>query len=270
MWRYVIFTLFVGFPALGALGQNLDLCHLAEGTDSSLGVTGSVTPLSILGQVVVKAGWQLTDFTLVPVPNLNGAYAQVCVGQPSCNCIFYDPKFISTNSASDADAYKAYFVLAHEAGHIIKPAKGKPKADREAAADDWAGWALEKINAPVEQVMAGVDMVADSEGDSADYHGRCRRRMDALSGYNRGAIEDGKPQYQSCMDCYPTLYRGLYLAEDISKGAAISVNMVATCGSDTTFDQPREFNQDLRGSCAISDIKNGTQLTWYNVGLCSQ
>ncbi len=169
MRQSLILALFFGiyFHALSA--QTIDLCYLAEGTGAYASHPVE-TPLSILDAVVVQAGWTLDQFELVPTkdPNVSGnALAEVC-REPLCNCIFYDPAFLSTSPSSSFASWTAYYVLAHEAGHIIMPETGQTRIKKEAAADDWAGWALERLHAPIDAVLAGVDHIAASEDPTTE------------------------------------------------------------------------------------------------------
>jgi hypothetical protein len=271
MWKLLVLAALLIVSPSSLPAQIVNLCHLA-GESGAYGAHHVETPLAILGKVVVEAGWQLDEFQLVPTkdPQVSGnALAEVC-REPLCNCIFYDPAFLSTSPSASADSWVAYYVLAHEAGHIIKPATGKTRLQKEAAADDWAGWAMERINAPIDAVLKGVDFVATSEDQTTDYKGRCQRRMDALAGYNRALALDGKPQLQACNSCSVVSSLVLYLTVDALKGAAIHAGMVANCGSAKTQDLPTDFNRDLRGACLLSDKKAGTVLTWDNVGVCSR
>jgi len=266
--------LLLALPA--CLGAQQDLCDKVP-DDSMLTARDPVTPLSILTQVLQEVGLTLSSYRLIPVsgagPVQNNASAKVCT-QPACNCIFYDPAFIGVSPASREQDWNAVFVLAHETAHHVlqhllqgSPAYNLPRRQKEAQADNWAGWALERLGASVDAVMAGADYIATSERDTENYYGRCHRRMDALEGYNRGRRKDGKPLYQACGECFPALSRGLYLVRDAGPGALRS-EMVTYCGQVETPDLPARFDSDLRGGCLIQGTKAGALLTWHNVGLC--
>jgi hypothetical protein len=296
MRRYLVFALlFAGFGlTLPAHSQMIDLCDLANGS-GALGAHSVQTPLSILADVIGRAGFQLDDFTRVQTKDervRGNALTETC-REPACNCIFYDPAYLPTDPSATTEHWSANFVLAHEAGHIIKAMAFLPRKKREAAADDWAGWALamQRPPIPIEAVMAGVDHVANSENsvnpeeDTDNYYGRSHRRMDALGGYNRALVENQsvKPEdapqpcgwdgtKQSVADGFAVSFAapllGLYLKTDGAAGTPLKLEMVASCGSKTPPDVPTDFNRDLRGTCLLSSQKVGTQLTWDLVGLC--
>jgi hypothetical protein len=260
-----------------ALAQQDQLCDRVP-VDTMLTAREIRTPLAILDQVLQESGLDQSRFRLVAIsgasPVSNNAAAQVCT-EPRCNCIFYDPQFIGTAPQGRAEDWNSVFVLAHETGHHINqhllrgsPAFDLPRPRKEAQADEWAGWALERLHAPVDAVMAAVDYIASSETDTENYYGRCHRRMDALRGYNRGAAQDGKAQYQTCLSCYPALSQGLYLTQNGRAGSTVTANMVAFCGSTPASDQPTDFAAHLRGACLVSTASRGTLLTWQNTGLC--
>lgn len=250
-----------------------DRIHSEEG----LSAREAVTPIAVLGKLVAKAGWKEADFRLIPIPGpgpvQRNATSVVCE-TPRCNCIFYDPTFIVTSPPVKADEWNAVFILAHEAAHHIRqhllPGSTQyslPRFDKEAEADHWAGWALEKLHAPVDAVLAAADYISSSEVDTVNYYGRCHRRMDALSGYNEGAAEDGAPIAVPCLQCYAAKSAGLYLRQDLPAGP-LTANAVARCGTGPVPDQPSDFTTHLRGGCLISPAKAGTLLTWSNTGLC--
>ena len=168
--------------------------------------------------------------------------------------------------------------LADESAHRIRQhlLKGSatyklPDRDKEAEADNWAGWALEQLNAPVDAVMRAADYIAgpNSENDTNSYYGRCHRRLDALDGYNRAARQDGKPEYPHCLDCFASLSEGLYLVREAPRGP-LDASRVANCGGAPAPGQPLDFAKHLRGGCLVSSMAAGTLLTWRNVGLCDK
>ena len=273
---------FVVMMAPASMGQTISesLCNLAL----QLGplparTTEAESPLMILQKVVNLTDYRVSSFKLIAVADdprvRNNAKAQPCP-MPKGNYIFYDPAFISATPSSSKNGASAYYVLAHETGHFIKDTF-KPEIpwdEKEALADAWAGWAMEKLGFfTVWDVMVGVDYISegavDREIDTPYYHSRCHRRMDALEGFNKGAKGDEKLTYDSCLDCFPVSESGLYLGADIPAGTPLNQTLVHRCGrGNTSTDLPTDFSLDVRGACAVTRLTKGTELTWYNIGLC--
>jgi hypothetical protein len=293
----VLILLFAGSCLPLPAQQFIDFCNLHSGS-GALAAHSVQTPLTILNDILDDVGLEPHDITLEPLdakdnPLVKGnAYAEPCPGPPSCKCIFYDPGYLPISPSPSADNWSAYAVLAHETGHFIKADPFAHRFDIEAAADNWAGFALGKLHAPVEAVMAGIDHVANSENsenpeeDTDFYFGRSHRRMDALSGYTRALGRQGVQDQDQPKPCgydflqkkveggfavsFAAPWLGLYLKTDSAAGTPLKPEIVASCGSKPPPDVPTDFNRDLRGSCLLSRQKAGTQLTWDLVGLCKQ
>lgn len=253
---------------------DLKLCPLLDEGNGPAAATENFSPPVILELLAKKAGLKAEDFHLVAwsLPPVQGnAYAQYCAKQ-RWNCVFYDPAFVPSGPSSSDEAWFARFVFAHEVGHHMRNSflgPAKPRPDKEADADEWAGWAMARIGAPIEQVMAALDRLNPSDFATDKYYGRCHRRMDALRGYNNAARDDGKPTYESCMDCYPVSTAGLYLARDVSAGTPFTADMAQSCGSGSAGpDRPLSFKDHLAGGCLATDSPRGSLLTWDSVRLC--
>jgi hypothetical protein len=277
-WLVLIFAM--SLAATSATGQSyVYLCDKVV-TVGALGAHAPESPLAILKDVVGKAGFRVSDFELVATndPRVKGnALAEPC-GQPPRKYIFYDPAFISITPGSSDSGSNATYVLAHEAGHHIKntfvPNMTDP--EREALADEWAGWAMERLGYSVKSVMDGVDYITqgqpDREVDTEHYHSRCHRRMDALKGFDDAATDEGNPTFEACLECIPvatTSEMELYATTDFSPGTRLQPRSVQLCGrGGLSSDRPTDFARDIKGSCAVSAVKKGEVVTWYNIGLC--
>jgi hypothetical protein len=270
----VLFLLVLLCGCVSAQETGLDLCSLLDSGNGAVSATENFSPPAIVELLVSEAGLEAEDFHLVPYgkpPVKGNAFAQYC-GKPRWNCIFYDPAFVPSGPSSSDDVWFARFVFAHEVGHHLKnhflgPSKLRP--DKEAEADEWAGWAMEKIGAPIEKVMAAIDRLQPSDIATDKYYGRCHRRMDALRGYNSAARGDGKPVYASCMECYPASTAGLYLTRAARAGSPFSADLVQACGSGTAgADRPFSYKDHLAGGCLSADTPKGSLLTWDGIQLC--
>jgi hypothetical protein len=251
-----------------------DLCSLIDDGNRPVAAKQDISPPAILSLLASKAGLKGDDFHLIAwsqPPVKGNAFAQYCAKQ-RWNSIFYDPSFVPTTTASSDDVWFARFVFAHEVGHHVKNHfRGPPKLrpDKEAEADEWAGWALEKIGAPVDALMAAVDRLQPSDIATDKYYSRCHRRTDALLGYNNAARDDGKLVYETCLECYPASAAGLYLTRDLAIGSRFSADSVRVCGSKGDGpDRPRNYLSGLEGGCLATNGRRGSLLTWDNVALC--
>lgn len=253
--------------------EGLDLCPKPEQLGGALGVAGSSFPPEIVGLIADKVGLSLTDFRLVPTPGLGeNAYAQYCAVL-KWNAIFYDPAFIKSTPGASDSVWLAHFIFAHEVGHHIKnhftTKRSEPRFDREAEADEWAGWVMYRIGAPIDKILAAIDKLNPSEAATVHYNGRCRRRMLVLRGYNRGARSEGKPTYDECLDCFAVSARGLVVKRSLQAGTRLDTEMLQSCGNQTSeSDLPLNFQDHVAGGCLIGRLDRGTLLKWEHFGLC--
>lgn len=252
-----------------------DFCGLLDMGNGPASAKDDLSPPAILSLLVSKAGLKADDFHLIAwslAPVKGNAYAQYCAKQ-RWNSIFYDPAFVPTaTAASDDDAWFARFVFAHEVGHHIKnhflgPPKLRP--DKEAEADEWAGWAMARIGAPIDRILAAIDRLQQADFATDKYYSRCHRRMDALKGFNAASRDEGKPTYEACLECYAASAPGLYLTRDVRARTPFTADLVRACGAARAgTDRPLTYGKDLAGGCVSADTRGSTLVTWDNVTLC--
>lgn len=102
--------------------------------------------------------------------------------------ILYNPSFLDALIRTTRTDWSAVAILAHEighhlAGHTLRPGEGNP--DWELEADEWAGFALARMNATREQAIAA--MLSVPEFDTSTHPGRARRTNALLTGWGSGA-----------------------------------------------------------------------------------
>ena len=110
--------------------------------------------------------------------------------------ILYNPDFINQINRLTRDKWATLALLAHEVGHhlnghTIRNTGSRP--DLELEADEFAGFVLYKLGAPLEKAQEVMKYIAKKE-TSSSHPGRQRRMLAIETGWNRasGLEQTGK------------------------------------------------------------------------------
>ena len=143
-------------------------------------------------------------FVLQPCSNINNAVAASYKG---IRYIFYDRDFMfSINSGNN---WGNLFILAHEVGHhinghsldlvlyaaeVVEPKTLVNKRQQELEADEFAGFVLAKLGAPLSAVNKVISKSSNNSDDSYSTHPSRNKRLNAVSrGYNKASSTNSKP-----------------------------------------------------------------------------
>jgi hypothetical protein len=265
-------------------GDDDDLCPLVQASTgralgarvgTALGFRPAARPPQVVQDLEDYTGLPPNFYVLWPTQDARvreNAASQFCEGQPY---IFYDDAFFGSIPASEGGKdWTKYFIFAHETGHhqlnhFAGPAK--ERRQKELEADEWAGYALERMNIPISALILAVDYIQPSYQDTDKYPGRCKRRQAALDGFNRAARQTGSKVWLYCECWVVPLEKALYARQHINAQAPVTNDRVLACGNaiDAT-DHPTAFDRDIAGFCAEKALDVGEMLTWNNVGVCAR
>lgn len=109
--------------------------------------------------------------------------------------IYYNPAFISWLNTTTNDKWAAIALLAHEIGHHLNghtSGKSSHRLQREAEADEFAGFILARLGASLGQAQLVMNYIAKSE--KSETHPARKDRIAAITtGWNRGRVAEEPP-----------------------------------------------------------------------------
>jgi hypothetical protein len=100
--------------------------------------------------------------------------------------IVYNPEFVNSVNAMTKDKWASIFILAHEVGHHVEGhtlTRAKDKLDIELQADQFAGFALCKMGATLEQAQIAMHFISNVAA-SKTHPGREARLAAIEKGWN--------------------------------------------------------------------------------------
>jgi hypothetical protein len=110
-------------------------------------------------------------------------------GRGYVRLLLYNPRFMAQLTSAAGTDWAAYFVLAHEVGHhvqghtvLIREGSTPPK---ELQADEWAGFALARLNASLDEATLAIRLISDEQGSSS-HPPRGQRLVAIERGWRRG------------------------------------------------------------------------------------
>ena len=105
--------------------------------------------------------------------------------------ILYNPEFVNNVNAIARDKWASIFILAHEVGHHLEGhtlADLKSRPEIELQADQFAGFALCKMGATLEQAQLAMRFIADVEA-SKTHPGRADRLAAIEKGWDKAEAQ---------------------------------------------------------------------------------
>jgi hypothetical protein len=160
-----------GFPALSAR-ENLTPQEMVDGILTSSGLRRtSGTPE------------QITAIATSDYEVHGNAEAKIC--DDGKEYVFYDPDYFASLGRGYGTPWAQYFLMAHEIGHHLHNHVLNGVGDAlelEANADRFAAFALARMGASQQDLIAAVDSIAD-ENDLVHHPGRVKREAAVRDGY---------------------------------------------------------------------------------------
>lgn len=146
---------------------------------------------------IINASGLAKNFALISCDNINNALAVSYKGE---RFIIYDKKFMSLISSKTND-WSNLTILAHEVGHhlnghsidlsmakIVEPKSLAEKRRQELEADEFAGFVMAKLGAPLNSVISSISLITTDEDDTYSTHPKRSKRLASLkSGYYKGS-----------------------------------------------------------------------------------
>lgn len=140
-------------------------------------------------------------FILQPCDNINNAVATSYKG---IRYILYDRDFMS--SLNSGDNWENLFILAHEVGHhinghsldlvlyvteVVEPETLANQRKQELEADEFAGFIMARLDAPLNEVLAAISSISDDRDDTYSTHPSIDKRVNAIKeGYKRAGYRE--------------------------------------------------------------------------------
>lgn len=145
---------------------------------------------------IIDASGLAKNFALIPCDNISNAVAVSYKGE---RYIIYDKKFMSLISSRTND-WSNLTILAHEVGHhlnghsidlsmakIVEPKSLAEKRKQELEADEFAGFIMAKLGAPLSSVLSSISLITTDDDDTYSTHPKRSKRLQRLSvGFNKG------------------------------------------------------------------------------------
>jgi len=141
-----------------------------------------------LDKIMYAAGLS-KNFALIPCDNINNAAALSFKG---VRYIFYNKEFMSLIT-SNANNWSNITILAHEVGHhlnghsldismakIIEPKSLLIKRKQELEADEFAGFIMSKLGAPINEIQDAISVISSDKDDTYSTHPSKFKRLNAI------------------------------------------------------------------------------------------
>ncbi len=192
MKKLILLLLIVPLMSVGQTKEELELCFFAQTNSFSSDNEAENALDRILGVIGASK-----NFVLTPCSEINNALATSYKG---VRYILYDKAFMRLINSRTND-WSSLTILAHEVGHHINGhaldltmyaggvVEAKPLAARrkqELEADEFAGFIMAKLGAPLNQVESGVALFSSDKDDTYSTHPSKSKRLNAVrKGYNK-------------------------------------------------------------------------------------
>ena len=161
---------------IDAASTSTDLPFFTSSADAERIVAGIMDAIGIEGNFKIK---------VAHVPNVEAAIRH------HERYILYNPEFVNNVNAVARDKWASIFILAHEVGHHLEGhtlADVKSRPDIELQADQFAGFALCKMGATLEQVQLAMHFIAEVEA-SKTHPGRADRLAAIEKGWDKAEAQ---------------------------------------------------------------------------------
>ena len=192
--RKLLFLLFIPFVTFGQSTDGVDICLALQSNNFTTDAEAERALTRIM-----NASGLAKNFALIHCDNISNAVAVSYRGE---RYIIYDKKFMSLISSRTND-WSNLTILAHEVGHhlnghsidlsmakIVEPKSLAEKRKQELEADEFAGFIMAKLGAPLSSVLSSISLITTDDDDTFSTHPKRSRRLERLkSGYSKGQFE---------------------------------------------------------------------------------
>jgi len=190
MKKLLLFLFFVTTISFSQTKESIELCMIAQSTAFSSSIEAENALQRILNTVGLKK-----NFVLSPCSEISNAIA---VSYKGVRYILYDNDFLNQLDYSSNDWF-GITVLAHEVGHhvnghsvdivlalgdVVESKSLDKRRNQELEADEFAGFVLSKLGAPMDKVLANISSISSDADDSYSTHPSRSKRVNAIrAGY---------------------------------------------------------------------------------------
>ena len=190
MKKLSLLLFFVTTISFSQTKESIELCMIAQSTAFSSNVEAENALQRILNTVGLKK-----NFVLSPCSEISNAIA---VSYKGVRYILYDNDFLNQLDYSSNDWF-GITVLAHEVGHhvnghsvdivlalgdVVESKSLDKRRSQELEADEFAGFVLSKLGAPMDKVIANISSISTDADDSYSTHPSRSKRVNAIrAGY---------------------------------------------------------------------------------------
>ena len=199
MKKLLLLLLIVPMISFGQTKEELELCLFAQTNSFSSDNNAENALNRILGVIGASK-----NFVLIPCSEINNALATSFKG---IRYILYDKTFMRLLNSRTND-WSSLTILAHEVGHhinghaldltmfiskVVEPKSLAAKRKQELEADEFAGFIMAKLGAPLNQVESAISLLSSDKDDTYSTHPSKSKRLNALKiGYNKAGISSGQ------------------------------------------------------------------------------
>ena len=188
--KKLLFLLFIPFATFSQSTDGVDICLALQSNNFTTDAEAERALTRIM-----NASGLAKNFALIPCDNISNAVAVSYRGE---RYIIYDKKFMSLISSRTND-WSNLTILAHEVGHhlnghsidlsmakIVEPKSLAEKRRQELEADEFAGFIMAKLGAPLSSVLSSISLITTDDDDTFSTHPKRSRRLERLRvGYNK-------------------------------------------------------------------------------------
>lgn len=192
--KKLLFLLFIPFVTFSQSTDGVDICLALQSNNFTTDAEAERALTRIM-----NASGLAKNFALIPCDNISNAVAVSYRGE---RYIIYDKKFMSLISSRTND-WSNLTILAHEVGHhlnghsidlsmakIVEPKSLAEKRKQELEADEFAGFIMAKLGAPLSSVLSSISLITTDDDDTYSTHPKRSRRLERLKlGYSKGQVE---------------------------------------------------------------------------------
>ena len=192
--KKLLFLLFIPFVTFSQSTDGVDICLALQSNNFTTDAEAERALTRIM-----NASGLAKNFALIPCDNISNAVAVSYRGE---RYIIYDKKFMSLISSRTND-WSNLTILAHEVGHhlnghsidlsmakIVEPKSLAEKRKQELEADEFAGFIMAKLGAPLSSVLSSISLITTDDDDTYSTHPKRSRRLERLRfGFNKGNKE---------------------------------------------------------------------------------
>tara|TARA_Y200000002_G_scaffold371995_1_gene369303 strand:- start:146 stop:1525 length:1380 start_codon:yes stop_codon:yes gene_type:complete len=192
MKKLILLLLIVPMMSVGQTKEELELCFFAQTNSFSSDNEADNALDRILGVIGASK-----NFVLTPCSEINNALATSYKG---IRYILYDKAFMRLINSRTND-WSSLTILAQEVGHhinghaldltmyaggVVEAKSLAAKRKQELEADEFAGFIMAKLGAPLNQVESAIALISSDKDDTYSTHPSKSKRLNAVrKGYNK-------------------------------------------------------------------------------------